>query len=88
MGIPTVATPEAAKGVQSVPGKHFLVAGRPKDFANEIIKVIENATLRNNLAAAGRRQIEQVHTWRCSMEILDSIVNGCQRSVIDDHTGR
>jgi polysaccharide biosynthesis protein PslH len=88
MGIPTVATPEAAKGVQSVPGKHFLVAGRPKDFANEIIKVIENATLRNNLAAAGRRQIEQVHTWRCSMEILDRIVNRCQRSVVDDHTGQ
>jgi polysaccharide biosynthesis protein PslH len=87
MGIPTVATSEAAKGVQVAPGKHLLVADRPKDFANEIIKVIENTTLHKNLAEAGRRQIEQVHTWGCSMEILDTIVNRCQRSVVDDQTG-
>jgi polysaccharide biosynthesis protein PslH len=81
MGIPTVATQEAAKGVQCVPGKHFLVAGCPKDFANEIIKVIENATLRKNIAEAGRLQIEQAHTWDRSVDILDTILNGMPKAI-------
>lgn len=79
MGIPTVVTPEAAKGVQCVPGKHFLVAGRPKAFANEIIRLIQNPTLRKNLAEASRLQIEQVHTWDRSVSILDTILNESQR---------
>ncbi|MGH9857571.1 MAG: TIGR03087 family PEP-CTERM/XrtA system glycosyltransferase, partial [Acidobacteriota bacterium] len=71
MGIPTMATPEAAKGVQCVPGRDFLVAAGPKAFADEIITIIEHATLRKSLAEAGRRQIEQVHTWDRSVDILD-----------------
>ena len=86
MGIPTVATSEAAKGAQVVPGKHLLIADHPQDFANEVIKVIENTTLQKNLAEAGRRQLEQVHTWGRSMEKLDSIVNQMPRSSVDDHT--
>jgi polysaccharide biosynthesis protein PslH len=75
IGIPTVATSQAAKGAQVVAGKHLLVADRPKDIADEIIRVIENPTLQKDLAEAGRLQIEQVHTWGRSMEILDTILN-------------
>lgn len=82
MGIPTVATPEAAKGVQTIPGKHLLVAGCPKDLASEIINVIENATLRKSLAEAGRLQIEQAHTWERSVEILDTILNELPEPIV------
>jgi sugar transferase (PEP-CTERM/EpsH1 system associated) len=75
MGIPIVATSQAAKGAQVVAGKHLLVADHPKDFADQIIKVIENATLQKSLSEAARLQIEQVHTWSRSMEILDTILN-------------
>jgi sugar transferase (PEP-CTERM/EpsH1 system associated) len=75
MGIPTVATPEAAKGIQGVPGRDFLVAADPKSFANEVIQIIENAPLRKTLAESGRFQIEQVHTWDSSVAILDTVLN-------------
>ena len=75
MGIPTVATPEAAKGVECVPGKHLLVAGCPKTFAEMIIRLIEDGTLRRNLAEAGRRQIERVYTWHDSVDRLGTIVS-------------
>jgi len=75
MGVPTIATPEAAKGVQCVPGRDLLVAGNPPSFANQVIQVIDNPQLRKRLAEAGRLQIEQVHTWKRSLEILDSILS-------------
>jgi glycosyltransferase involved in cell wall biosynthesis len=75
MGIPTVATPEAAKGVQCVSGRDLLVAAGPTAFANEIMKIIENATLRKRLAEAGRLRIEQVHTWEGSVKVLDTVLN-------------
>lgn len=74
MGIPTVATPEAAKGVECVPGKHLLVAGCPKTFAEMIIRLIEDGTLRRNLAEAGRRQIEWVYGWDHSLDRLNTIL--------------
>jgi sugar transferase (PEP-CTERM/EpsH1 system associated) len=74
MGIPTVATPEAAKGVECVPGKHLLVAGCPKTFAEMIIRLIEDGTLRRNLAEAGRRQIERVYGWDHSLDRLNTIL--------------
>jgi polysaccharide biosynthesis protein PslH len=74
MGIPTVATPEAAKGVECVPGKHLLVADCAKAFAEEVIRVIEDSSLRKNLAEAGRLQIEQVYGWDHSGDRLDTIL--------------
>ena len=75
MGIPTVATPEAAKGVQCIPGRDLLVAVGPTAFANEVMKIIKNATLRKRLAEAGRLRIEQVHTWEGSAKVLDTVLN-------------
>jgi sugar transferase (PEP-CTERM/EpsH1 system associated) len=80
-GIPTVATAEAAKGVQCVPGEHLLVADGPDAFANEIIKIIENRTLGKKLAEAGRRQIAEAHTWDRSMELLDAILKHKLRTI-------
>ena len=74
MGIPTVATPQAAKGVECVPGKHLLVAGCAKAFAEEVIRVIEDSSLRRNLAEAGRLQIERVYGWEHSVDRLDTIL--------------
>jgi len=74
MGIPTVVTPEAAKGVECLPGKHLLVADSAKVFAQELIRVIEDSSLRQVLAEAGRLQIEQVYGWDHSLDRLDTIL--------------
>ena len=74
LGIPTVATSEAAKGVRCVPGEHLLVADGPDAFADQVIKVIQNTALQKTLSEAGRRQVEQVHSWARSMDVLDDIL--------------
>ena len=76
MGIPVVATPQAARGIQAVPGRDLLVAGEPEAFAHHVIELIRNAKLREGLAEAGRRQVETAHAWPLSMKILDSILEG------------
>ena len=42
LGIPVVATPQAAKGIQATPGKHILVAADPERFAGQVVEVLLN----------------------------------------------
>ena len=57
-GLPAVATPVAAEGLQLVDGEHLLVASDPIDFANRVIEVYQNEELWTRLARNGRRHIE------------------------------
>jgi sugar transferase (PEP-CTERM/EpsH1 system associated) len=74
MGIPVVATPQAAKGIHAVPGKHLLVAGSPDDFAKRVIDALQGLELRKSLSEAAREQVERMHHWPSSMKILDEIL--------------
>jgi sugar transferase (PEP-CTERM/EpsH1 system associated) len=73
-GIPTVATPEAAKGVQCVPGDHLLVAWGPDAFADQVIKIVQDEKLRKKLSVNGKRQVEYAHSWRRSLTALDELL--------------
>ena len=77
MGLPVVATSNAAKGVQAVPGEHLLVADSPDDFAGKVLDVLQQPNLGRSLAVAARRQIAQSHCWSGSMTLLDGILSGC-----------
>jgi sugar transferase (PEP-CTERM/EpsH1 system associated) len=82
-GVPVVATPEAAKGIQAVPGEHLLVADTVQAFANHVINVLQNAELRSRLSERGRQQIENSHVWPLSMEILDNVLRQIRRAPHD-----
>jgi hypothetical protein len=95
MGIPVVATPQAAKGVQAVPGQHLLVGDGPEAFAKHVIDVLQNGTVRNNLLEAARQQVENVHAWPLAMDCLERIlssaptaINGLIRSQANEIEGQ
>src|SRR5262249_12969953 len=67
MGIPVVATPQAAKGINAVPGRDLLVASDAGAFAEHVIRALRSDTLRHDLATAGRAQVQRVHLWSQSM---------------------
>src|SRR6266850_338835 len=71
MGIPVVATPNASKGIQAVPGRDLLVAETPHAFAKHVLALLNNPHLRRSLSAAGRKQVEKAHLWPAAMKILD-----------------
>lgn len=74
MGIATVASTTAAKGVQAVAGKHFLAASSAPEFARQVLMLLRNPGLRAQLAAAARRQLECTHHWPVSLRNLDGIL--------------
>jgi sugar transferase (PEP-CTERM/EpsH1 system associated) len=76
MGIPVVATPEAAKGIQAVAGRDLLVGETPEIFAGHAIDLLQSASLRQSLSEAARKQVERAHLWPVSMDILDSVLAG------------
>ena len=72
LGLPVVATPQAAKGIQAVPGQHLLLANLADDFGRKTVEVLLNAELRMNLSAAAQKQLQGTHRWAASMKILDA----------------
>ena len=77
MGVPVVTSPEAAGGVDAVPGEHLLVAHSPQDYAEKLLKLMEDPAARQALAAAGRARVERSHNWASSMAKLDRIIESC-----------
>src|SRR5205823_1049145 len=57
MGLPVVATPQAAKGIQATPGEHILVAADVDRFASQVVEVLTNPQLRRQFSTAGREQV-------------------------------
>lgn len=74
MGIPVVATPQAAKGISAIAGKHLLVADGPEAFAKQVIDALQTRELRRSLSEAARKQVELTHHWPSSMKILDEVL--------------
>jgi hypothetical protein len=76
MGIPVVASPQVAKGVQASPGRHLLVGATAEEFADQVVKLLEDAQLRARIRDAARRQVVSAHSWDESMKLLDEILEG------------
>jgi glycosyltransferase involved in cell wall biosynthesis len=72
MGVPVVASERVAGGVDAVPGEHFLVASAPAEYADAILRLLENPAERDRLARAGRARMLSHHSWQGSMESLSA----------------
>lgn len=77
MGVPVVTSGVAAGGVDAESENHFLVANTPEEYANAILRIVENPAERTRLALAGRERMLSHHAWPRSMERLDGIVARC-----------
>lgn len=63
-GLPVVATPAAHGGLPEIqPGRHLLEASDASDFSSKTIDLLDNPSLRANLAAGGRALMQQHYSW-------------------------
>lgn len=74
MGVPVVTSKTAAGGVDALDREHFLVANSPAEYAESILRIIEDSSERGRLAAAGRARMLSHHAWENSMQRLDGII--------------
>jgi glycosyltransferase involved in cell wall biosynthesis len=72
MGVPVVASEQAAGGVDAIPGEHFLAASTPDGYADAILRLLENPAEHHRFARAGRARMLSHHNWQGSMERLSS----------------
>jgi polysaccharide biosynthesis protein PslH len=77
MGVPVVASEQAAGGVDAIPGEHFLVASTPAGYTDAIIRLVENPAERERLARSGRARMLSHHNWQHSMQRLDTQLSDC-----------
>lgn len=72
MGIPVVATRICSGGISAEPGKHFLVADTPEEFADAVDLLLDNGEFRAHLVQAGREYVKTHHDWDRAVEQLDN----------------
>jgi sugar transferase (PEP-CTERM/EpsH1 system associated) len=77
LGVPVVASHAAARGVDAVPNEHLLVALNDDDYAQAILRLLEQPAERARLSDAGRKRVLSHHTWERSMRRFDEIVARC-----------
>ncbi len=63
MGISIVATSLSIEGIEAVPGRDIIVAGKPQEFANKVVELINSRPMRDHLAKNARKVIEEKYSW-------------------------
>jgi sugar transferase (PEP-CTERM/EpsH1 system associated) len=76
-GTPVVTSRVAAGGVDASSPEHFLVASTPDEYAEMILRVIDDPAERMRLSIAGRARMLSHHAWETSMQRLDGIIARC-----------
>ncbi len=63
MATPVVTSSRVRVALGATPGAHLMVADRPEDFADKVLQLLSDATLRTRLGAAGRQYVMGNHHW-------------------------
>jgi polysaccharide biosynthesis protein PslH len=67
-GVPVVATLQGAEGIQSMHGKHLLIANSPIEFIDAINQLLVSFDLRDSLRSQARDLVETKYDWRLISE--------------------
>lgn len=79
MGVPVVASTEAAGGVDAIPEQHLLTASSPLQYAGQILRLLNDPAERRKFSVAGRERMLTHHDWSASMRRLDKVIDDCLR---------
>jgi sugar transferase (PEP-CTERM/EpsH1 system associated) len=77
MGVPVVVSEAAAGGIDAEAETHFLLGRDPRQFADAVLRILDDPAERRRLADAGRERVLSHHSWPASMRRFDGIVARC-----------
>ena len=72
-GTPVVASRQACSALTVEDGTHILVADNPAIFAEQVLRLLDDVTLRREIAINGRNYVEERHDWRAIAGNLENI---------------
>ena len=78
LGIPVVATLKGAEGLDVIDGEHILLANSPMEYAECVIKLLNDENLCLQLAKKARMLMQEKYNWGRALsdylELIDTIV--------------
>jgi glycosyltransferase involved in cell wall biosynthesis len=72
-GIPIVSTTLGYEGIEVTPGRDILVGDTPEAFAAEVVRVLDDPDLGRQLAANGRKLMQERYDYRNACRPLDDV---------------
>lgn len=88
MGVPTVTSDIAGKGVDAVPEEDLLTASSPEGYVRAILRVLNDPKERERLSVRGRERMLSNHDWEASMARMDEIIDRCLQRFHDSSQRR
>jgi glycosyltransferase involved in cell wall biosynthesis len=70
MARPVVSTALGAEGLESVSGRHLLIADDPAEFAAAVVRILNEPELAAKLGAAGRSLVSESYSWQGTAKSL------------------
>jgi glycosyltransferase involved in cell wall biosynthesis len=70
MARPVVSTSLGAEGLESLSGKHLLIADGPAEFAAAVVRTLNEPDLAARLGAAGRALVSESYSWQGTAKSL------------------
>jgi glycosyltransferase involved in cell wall biosynthesis len=77
---PVVSTSKGAEGLDAQPGVHLLVADAPHDFADAVVRLLQDEDLHHRLSVAGYDLVNQKYNWD---SVLPGFLQLVERSALD-----
>jgi glycosyltransferase involved in cell wall biosynthesis len=74
LGVPVISTSKGAEGLEVTSGENMLIADNPKDFADAVIRLLQDNELARKLAANARKLIEDKYDWNKIFQKYDIIL--------------
>jgi len=74
MKIPSITSPLANSALEAKPGKEILVGNNPEEFANHIIRLLEDKEFSENLAEQGYRFVHENYNWESATKKLEELI--------------
>lgn len=73
MGTPVVSTLAGCAALEAERGRDLLLADGPEEMADAVLRVLADPGLAGQLSAAGRRYVEEHHSWEAGAQVLLSV---------------
>jgi len=78
-GVPVVATPVSNHGVGATPGQHLLIADDAQDFADAVVRLLEDPAERERLAQAGQAFVRERYDLEAAIDRWEEGLSGVKR---------
>jgi glycosyltransferase involved in cell wall biosynthesis len=72
-GLPIVATPIGAEGIEVRDGENILIAGDAVAFAAAVLRLLTDPQLNDRLRSAGRAWVEAKYAWQVAYRQVDDV---------------